>query len=94
MTQDVDNLGAGLASPFKGPDPHGEAALVLVETLIHALVAKGSLSTLEAIEIIVDAAGVQPAMDEDRIHIPGGQPQAVALLRTIGGSLANDLPKS
>jgi len=91
MTQDVDNLSAGLASPFDGPDPHGEAALVLVETLIHALLAKGSLSTLEAIEIIVDAEEVQSIVDADRSHISGARPQAAALLKAIGESLSYDL---
>lgn len=94
MTQDGNNLSTGPAAPRGAPDPYGEAALVLVETLIHALVAKGSLSTLEAIEIIDDAAGVQSAMDEDRCDIPGGRPQAAALLRIIGGSLSSDLPMS
>ena len=37
-------------------DPHGRAALLLVESLLHALVAKGVLKAGEAIDII-DIAG-------------------------------------
>ncbi len=94
MTQDGDNLSTGFAAPLGSPDPHGEAALVLVETLIHALIAKGSLSTLEAIDIVDDAVEVQSAMDEDGRHIHGARPRAAALLRIIGGSLSSDLPMS
>ncbi|WP_313326658.1 hypothetical protein [Sphingobium yanoikuyae] len=94
MTQDGDNLSTGLAASLGAPDPYGEAALVLVETLIHALIAKGSLSTLEAVDIIDDAVQVQSAIDEDQCHVPGARPRAAALLRIIGGSLSSDLPMS
>lgn len=94
MAQDVDGGAPNFALPFKDPDPHGEAALVLVETLIHALIAKGSLTTLDAIEIIVDATEVQAEIDVDRGLISDRKQQAAALLRSLSLSLSHDLPKS
>ena len=41
------------------PDPHGQAALLLVESLIHGLCEKSMLSTEEAIEIAERAVDVQ-----------------------------------
>jgi hypothetical protein len=43
--------GAGL------PDPHGEAALVLVESLIHGILSKGGLSLIETLGIAQTAVG-------------------------------------
>lgn len=72
---------------------HGEAAILLVESLIHGLIARGGLSTAEAIEIIDDAAQVKAD-----IAAENGQPSdkpchAVTLLRAISVSLSHDLQK-
>ena len=41
------------------PDAHGQAALLLTESLIHALVDKGQLSVADAVEVIETAADVK-----------------------------------
>ena len=41
------------------PDAHGQAALLLTESLIHALVDKGQLSVADALEVIETAADVK-----------------------------------
>lgn len=41
------------------PDAHGQAGLLLTESLLHALVDKGTLTNAEAIEIIEIAAEVK-----------------------------------
>ena len=43
-------------------DPHGRAALLLVESLIHALVEKAVISRGEAIDIIDIAVDVEAAL--------------------------------
>lgn len=93
MADSINSSVANSSRRYSEPDPHGEAAMVLVETLIHALIAKGCLTTLDAIEIIVDAADVQAEIDADRAQISDGRLQAAALLRTLSVSLSHDLPE-
>ena len=40
-------------------DPHGRAALVLIDSLIHALVDGGILTDEQAVDVVQDAATVQ-----------------------------------
>ncbi|WP_174298499.1 hypothetical protein [Sphingomonas bacterium] len=54
-------------------DPHGRAALVLMDSLIHALVDGGTLTDEQAVDIVVDAATVQAEteykeQDAERLH--------------------------
>lgn len=53
----VDDF-AGLPSKVE-PDAHGQAALLLTESLIHALVDKATLTNAEAIEVIEIAQEVK-----------------------------------
>lgn len=60
MPNDAHHLDGGSpGSPIHGPDGHGRAALLLIESLIHGLIAKSVLTTAEAIEIIEIAADVE-----------------------------------
>ena len=50
-----------------GPSPHGLAALLVVESLMHAIVEKGLISSDEAFDIIEAAAEVEAdLLDIDR----------------------------
>ena len=50
-----------------GPSPHGLAALLLVESLLHAFVEKGLMTDGEVVEIIELAAEVEEdLLDTDR----------------------------
>ena len=70
---------------------HGEAAILLVESLIHGLIARGGLSTAEAIEIIDDAAQVKADITAENGR-PSDEPcYAVTLLRAISISLSHGL---
>ena len=46
------------------PDPHGQAALLLVESLIHGLLERSVINIREAIEIVETADDVQVAVAE------------------------------
>lgn len=69
-------------------DPHGQAALLLVESLIHSLVNAGSLSVEDAITSIEVARDAQLALLEAN-RAPEASTQ---LLEHILRSLETDLP--
>ena len=56
-TEDDDSAMRGILSAM--PDPHGQAALLLVESLIHGLLASSVISIGDAIEIVETADSVQ-----------------------------------
>lgn len=72
------------------PDPHGQAALLLVESLIHGLLARSVISNGDAIEIIESADSVQ--VDVAEAADGAGEPmwRAHALLSAIAESLKLD----
>lgn len=39
-----DDLGGGVRTPLAEPDAHGQAALMLTESILHALVENGSMT--------------------------------------------------
>ncbi|MBC7986538.1 MAG: hypothetical protein H7X93_07690 [Sphingomonadaceae bacterium] len=47
------------ATPIVEPDAHGQAALLLTESLLHTLVEKGALSAVEAMGTVCTAAEVK-----------------------------------
>lgn len=81
---------SAMRSAMPIPDPHGRAALLLVESLIHGLCENGTLTTEEAIEIVERALNVQG--DHAEAADGAGAPlwQAHALLSSIVTSLKID----
>ena len=49
----------GGAERRRAPDPHGQAALLLVESMLHVLLEKGALTIEEALVITTAAAEVK-----------------------------------
>lgn len=96
MTSDTVNDN-NEASPFagtKGPDAHGQAALLLVESLIHALIARSVINVEEAIEVVDIAADVKEDIAEALGEPPATLRQSLKLLQNIAGSLRLDLSRS
>jgi hypothetical protein len=75
--------------PAGYPDPHGEAALVLVESLIHGILARGGLSLSETLDIAQAAVDVQIEFCAERSEEPRSAP-SVRYLRAIAASLRID----
>ncbi len=91
MPQDYANP----AIPFdqaseRHPDPHGQAALLLTESLIHALVDKKVLTLREVVEIVEIATDVER---EIAAATDGGTPLRLqkSLLAPLAHSLKSDL---
>lgn len=76
-------------SPFRatGPDPHGQAALLLVESLIHGLIGNSVLSVREAATVVEVARDAQAGLAD-----AGRSPAAATpLLEAVLQSLEHDL---
>lgn len=77
---------AGVAAP----DAHGQAALLLAESTLHGLIAKGVISTANAIEIVDVAAEVKEEVAADMGDTPSAMRKSLGLLKSIGVSLRSD----
>lgn len=73
------------------PDPHGYAALLLVESLIHTLVDSEAMTLASAVDCIDLAADVTSELVVDRPEHSAGLEASHALLTAISSSLAKDL---
>ncbi|MES2497611.1 MAG: hypothetical protein V4618_15970 [Pseudomonadota bacterium] len=73
------------------PDSHGHAALLLVESLIHGLCEKSTLTVGEAIEITERAIDVQRDHAEAADETAASMWQSHRLLLSIATSLSLDV---
>ena len=85
-----DNQPARKAAPHREPDAHGQAAMLLVESLMHGLIARSVISTQEAIEIVDMAAEVKAEVAAELGDSPTTMGRSLALLEAISRSLGGD----
>lgn len=83
----IDNLDP---AAIRGPDAHGQAAMMLVESLIHGLIASGVLTVVDAVEIVDIAAEVKADKAAELGDSPANLQKSLVLLEAIGLSLARD----
>lgn len=79
--------------PASSPDAHGQAALLLIESLIHTLIARSVITVSDAIEIVEVAVEVRRDVGADRAETEGALARAMTLLENISQSLRLDLPE-
>ena len=72
-------------------DPAGEAALLLVESLIHGLIGKSVISVADAVEAINVAAEIRIELGEDRREDRQVAERSTALLTAMSRSLTPDI---
>ncbi len=72
-------------------DPYGQAALLLVESLIHGLKERGVLTIMEAVDIVETAADVQYELADAADGAGSGLRHAAALLTAMAESLRGDM---
>lgn len=82
-----------LPQPRAVPDAHGQAAMLLVESLVHGLIARSVLSVADAVEIVGIAAEVKAEIATDLGDTPATMRKSLIILETIAASLRNDLPR-
>ncbi|HZV85511.1 MAG TPA: hypothetical protein VFF48_11050 [Brevundimonas sp.] len=73
-----------------GPDAHGQAAMLLVESLIHGLVDREVISVGDAIEIVDIAADVKAEVAEELGDSPANLRKSLGLLASVSSSLRHD----
>ena len=74
-------------------DANGQAAILLVESLIHGLIARSVLTVAEAVEIIDEAAIVSREIAADARDGQAGTLAPDVVLDAISRSLGRDLPR-
>jgi len=78
-------------SLWSGPDPHGQAALLLVESLLHSLIEKAVLTGHEALAVVEHAAEVKAEIAPDLEDSPEALAKSMALINAIAASLQRDI---
>ena len=68
-------------------DPHGEAALLLVESLLHEMMESTILTGEQALAAVQTAVDTEAEIAFDRQGAPASRPEAGALLGAIRHSL-------
>lgn len=76
--------------PFQGVDAHGQAAMLLVESLLHELIARDAITVAAAIDVIDIAVAV--AAESDSVSTNRRKPETI--LTAVSESLRRDLPRS
>ena len=77
--------------PANEPDAHGQAALILAEAILHALVDIKTMTTAQALDVVHSAAEIKAEIatlsgeSRTRMH------ESLELLKRIGISLKTDL---
>ena len=87
-----DNDSADPAAEPQSPDAHGQAAMLLAESMLHGLIARKVISVADAVEIVEVAAEVKKEVAADLGDTPATMRKSLALLASIRLSLRNDLP--
>lgn len=72
------------------PDAHGQAALLLTESLIHTLVENSTLTNTEAVELIRIAAEVKVEVATAAHESDGRMRESLELLSKMASSFATD----
>lgn len=90
MSFDRSNVNMG-AAMGEVPDACGQAALLLVESLIHGLIAREIITVAYAVEIVDIAIDVNADDAVDRGLAPLSLQRSLGLLEAIGNSLSRDV---
>lgn len=80
------NDNASETSGVAKPDAHGQAAYLLIESLIHGLIAQSTITLDAAIDIVDVAAEVKTELGDPQETTP----TSLGLLEGLAGSLRTD----
>lgn len=94
MSDEFSNDNAEFAGPTaaREPDAHGQAALFLVESLIHVLIERSVISVASAADAIETAIEVKHDIGLQLGDSPATLAKSLKLLEAISASIQRDLP--
>lgn len=87
MPLNVHDNENGALPPRLDPDPHGQAALLLIEALLHVLIEANVLTTELALSAVETALDVKVDVAEELGEAVATMEQSLYLLRSIALSL-------
>ena len=85
-----DNLAVGVSPPAGEPDAHGQAALILAETMLHALVDMKTMTTQQALDIVSSAEEIKTEVAGMSGESETRMQESLELLKRIGISIERD----
>lgn len=85
-----DNEPVNPDETFREPDAYGQAAMLLVESLLHSLIARSLLTLEDALEIVGIAADVKVEVADSLGDSPATMAKSLSLLTSISKSLSAD----
>lgn len=92
MTYPAHDNDATLPTAMSGePDAHGQAAMLLVESLLHALIAQSVLKLEEAIDLVGVAIDAKIEIAADLGNSDDTRDRSLALLTAIHQTLSHDI---
>jgi len=91
ITNDNDDYPAAARVPE--PDAHGQAAMLLVESLIFGLIERSAISVEDALDIVEAAAEVKADIAVDIGESPETMRRSLNLLAAISDSLKLDVKR-
>lgn len=86
-----DNDAVRASDTGTSPDPDGQAAMLLVETLIHGLIERSVITVADAVGFAESAADVREEIGHERNETPDAMLPSLTILRAIASSLRFDL---
>ncbi len=86
-----ENSAVGPPTPPAEPDAHGQAALMLAESILHALVEMSSMTTQQALDVVSSAQEVKVEVAKEAGESEGRIRESLSLLGRIAISLESDL---
>lgn len=87
-----DNVALPLPATTGEPDAHGQAALILAETMLHALVDTKTITTEQALTIVQSAEEIKTEVAAMSGESEQRMRESLELLRRIGISIERDIP--
>lgn len=92
MTQQTNDNDTVIPFPkTELPDPHGRAALLLVESLLHALIDRSVLNVEDVLDVITVAIDANEDLAADRGEREDPANQTTVVLSAILHSLSHDV---
>ena len=92
MTQQLNDNDAIIPFPETDlPDPHGRAALLLVESLLHTLIERSALNVEDVLDVITVAIDANEELAADRGELEDPADQTTVVLSAILHSLSHDV---